>query len=77
MCREDATERLLDAACMTEAEWPGPLTRLKGWLTWRIIYAGNGETMQPTPGLQEPLCTMSAAYHRLCAGKQADTQSQE
>ena len=47
LCREDATERLLDAACMTENEWPGPLTRLKGWLTWRIIYAGNGEDMQP------------------------------
>ena len=40
---ENATERLLDAAYMAEDEWPGPLTRLKGWLTWRIIYAGNGE----------------------------------
>lgn len=40
---ENATERLLDAAYMADYEWPGPLTRLKGWLTWRIIYAGNGE----------------------------------
>ncbi|CAL5218834.1 g565 [Coccomyxa viridis] len=39
---ENATERLLDAAYMADHEWPGPLTRLKGWLTWRIIYAGNG-----------------------------------
>lgn len=41
---EDATERLLDAAYVAESEWPGPLTRLRGWLTWRIIYAGNGAT---------------------------------
>jgi hypothetical protein len=40
--REDATERLLDVASIEEDEWPGPVTRLKDWLTWRIIYAGNG-----------------------------------
>ncbi|CAL8470017.1 g9559 [Coccomyxa elongata] len=39
---EDATERLLDVATIEEDEWPGPLTRLKDWLTWRLIYAGNG-----------------------------------
>ena len=47
---ENATERLLDAAYMAEDDWPGPLTRLKGWLTWRIIYAGNGEESCP-PGI--------------------------
>lgn len=43
VCREDATQRLLDVATIEENEWPGPLVRLKDWLTWRIIYAGNGE----------------------------------
>lgn len=41
-CREDATERLLTVATIKADEWPGWLTRLKDWLTWRIIYAGNG-----------------------------------
>ena len=45
-CREDATERLLDAAVIYQNEWPGTLSRLKGWLTWRLIYAGNGMTLQ-------------------------------
>lgn len=52
LCREDATERLLDAAVIAEDEWPGPLTRLKKWLTWRLIYAGNGTTMQPVSVLR-------------------------
>lgn len=41
--REGATQRLLDVASISEDEWPGKWTRLRDWLIWRMVYAGNGK----------------------------------
>ena len=40
--REGATQRLLDVASIAEEEWPKRMTRLRDWVIWRLVYAGNG-----------------------------------
>jgi hypothetical protein len=51
--REGATQRLLDVASITEEEWPKRMTRLRDWIIWRLVYAGNGAPPKP---VRMPAC---------------------
>ena len=63
--REGATQRLLDAAAMSDDEWPGKWTRLRDWLIWRLVYAGNGK--HPTHAPYAPAaCIVHAFEPQLC-----------
>lgn len=53
--REGATQRLLDVASLAEEEWPNRMTRLRDWIIWRLVYAGNGALAQPLSACQ-PAC---------------------
>ena len=68
--REAATERLLDVASIEEDEWPNRVARVKDWIIWRLVYAGNGAHAAPFFASACSSCTLPPVLFSLYQAQQ-------